>query len=70
MELVNRNAPQNVLDKAKQHLNLFKEKVLIPHKLYRTKYLVIYVNKSWRLLSKDKGENWILMIYHEFDRHI
>ncbi|WP_431356412.1 ParE family toxin-like protein [Enterobacter roggenkampii] len=44
--------------------------LLIPHKLYRTKYLVIYVNKSWRLLSKDKGESWLLLIYHEFDRHI
>ncbi|WP_128143555.1 hypothetical protein [Serratia sp. 1D1416] len=64
------NAPLWITAKALDKLNQLRLGRLFPKKTYGKKYLTLRVNKHWRLLSKDGGNNWQLLTHNDYNSEI
>lgn len=63
--------PPCVLAKAYRLLALFRAGKGLPIRhIRRNGYLSMSVNPFWRLLSKNGGKNWFLLIHAEYDKEI
>jgi hypothetical protein len=61
------NAPLWIKEKALEILNKFSACLILPRKISGKKYLTFRVNKRWRLLSKDDGQNWQLLTHNDYN---
>ncbi|CAI1069161.1 Uncharacterised protein [Serratia fonticola] len=61
------NAPLWITAKALHTLSQFSKSQLIPRRTKLKGYLTFRVNKRWRLLSRDNGNNWQLLINNDYN---
>ncbi|EPN5524487.1 hypothetical protein ACT0WY_002873 [Escherichia coli] len=53
-----------------QVLLLYRCRRIFPHRIQRTGYLSLKVNRCWRLLSKGDGRNWEVMSHERYSGEI
>lgn len=60
--------PKHIREKADILISKYRDHSVTPRKTYRRGYLTLNVTPGWRLLSKDKGQTWLLLSHADYDK--
>ncbi|EPY9350792.1 hypothetical protein ACXHXL_003657 [Escherichia coli] len=70
MALTATRIPERIHRQALQVLLLYRCRRIFPHRIQRTGYLSLKINRCWRLLSKGDGRNWEVMSHERYSGEI